>query len=145
MLLVKAFAKHLLEMFRRRWIWEQRGIGKRWNYFLLEKYSINVTDPGMRTKLSQAVSSSYYWMLVWNNYLLAKKKIQGIDTADLLNLYCVPPGHIGGYSILPEEDNLLWEMSQEGFLSDCPPKPLSQHWEGINSEWTDKTTLISIT
>lgn len=78
MLLVKAFAKHLLEMFRRRWIWEQRGIGKRWNYFLLEKYSINVTDPGMRTKLSQAVSSSYYWMLVWNNYLLAQKKYRAL-------------------------------------------------------------------
>lgn len=120
----KAFTKHICETSTGRRLWEQRGIRRRWNYFLLEEYPINTLILGMRTEISLAVSLSYYWMLVQNNYLLAKKW-QDIDIADLLNLYCVPPGHIGGYSILPEEDNLLWEMSQEGISSDCPPKPLS--------------------
>lgn len=75
MLLVKAFTRRIRVMSARRGIWEQRGMRRRWNYFLLEEYPINVTILGMRTNLSLAVSSSYYWMLVQNNYLLAKKKI----------------------------------------------------------------------
>lgn len=46
---------------------------------------------------------------------------------------------------MPEEDNLLGEMSPKGILLDCPPKPLSQPRAGIGWEWTDTVTLISIT
>lgn len=73
MLLVKAFARCIRVTSAKRGIWEQRGMRRRWNYFLLEEYPINVMILGMRTNLSLAVSSSYYWMLVQNNYLLGKK------------------------------------------------------------------------
>lgn len=61
-----------------------------------------------------------------------------------MNYHCLPPGHGGVIQFCLRRTIYYERWSQEGILLDCPPKPLSQHREGIGREWTDKTTLISV-
>lgn len=94
--------------------------------------------------VSTALSSSYYGMLVQNNYLLAQNDRTLTLQTYWIIIACLP-GHVGGYSLCLRRTIYYERWVKKASSLIAHRKPLSQHREGIGREWTDKTTLISIT